>query len=209
MISHEQFHELPPPPAEIEVHGHDPEPEFHDEEGGQIAAYHWSDYHEDNPIAYSDHNDRVIHGDRQIVPPPDYYKQSGEQQMVLPGMEMSPQEHVEALGKKHGMTGTLESTEGVNHSITLRTSRTVQPDAYLDWTPHQSHQKWMKSGEIQMVHVDEEHRKKGIASDMLATAEKISREHPEISDPRHSTTRSRAGMAFSRAEMKKRGQVVW
>jgi len=56
------------------------------------------------------------------------------------------------------------------------------------------HLQWHPEGEIQDVHVDETHRRKGVATGMLRYAEGLG-----VAKPKHSELRSEEGDAWARA----------
>ena len=145
------------------------------------------------------------------TPPKNYYKQTNETQGVLPGMEMTPEEHVEALGKHHGLEGTFGGGNYL-HWIDMHKPYETEHDrsnqvGSLSWrkkgtTTGGEH---LEPGEIGLVESD----KRGLASDLLRVSETISKENPDISEPKHSTNRSTAGIGWSQAKMKERGQQIW
>jgi hypothetical protein len=160
----------------------------------------------------------------RFLAPGGYYDQQHSHQEVLPGMEMTPQEHVDALAKKHALIGSIRTTpgeEGGQHHLTLyhpdpvidrngRTTDRHMPVAHLTWASKGGYgRENLSPGEIGMVHVDTDRRKSGVASDMLSTAEKIASEHDEISQPRHSDIRTDRGVKWSRAKMAERKEQVW
>jgi hypothetical protein len=142
------------------------------------------------------------------APPAGYYSQKHGQQGVLPGMEMSPQEHVDAMAQRHGLTGTIKHI-GSAHSLELKdpSQPPTQSAAYLNWAGKR--EKLMSPGEVGMVNVEQSYKRQGVADDMLTTAEKIAMEHPDIAMPKHSETRSDQGVKWSQNMMRKRGQQVW
>ena len=145
--------------------------------------------------------------------PQEHYNQPSGNQMVFPGMEMTPQQHAGALGAGlgEGYSADLQHDDWFGHQLNVRHSESrFEPPRIvgrLSWRPEQDTPHW-KSGEITWVGVDEEHRGKGIATKMVDTGTRMAEEHPEISAPRNSDARSDAGMGFSHDYQHKRGAPV-
>lgn len=150
-------------------------------------------------------------------PPPDYYHQpsSEHRQGALPGMEMSIDDHVKALSKAAGGQPAYFTDGWGSHSVEVvhedgdvshlhwRNGRSEEP-MHEENLPHVNRTREYERGEIQMV----KSHQPGLASKMLDTAEKISREHG-VTFPKHSEDRTNEGIAWSRKQMRKRGEQVW
>ena len=165
-----------------------------------------------------------------VEPAPDgYYHQppSGLRQQALPGMEMSVQDHLDALSKASGHEARLD-TGKVSHRLSLYGERedTSSPwggttgveKAHLSYSnerPEQGvrdnndtigvgHENAYHAGEIRMV---KSHVPNG-AGMLLETAERLAAEHG-MAYPKHSWDRSVQGVQWSQAQMRKRGEKVW
>lgn len=164
-----------------------------------------------------------------VEPAPDgYYHQppSGIRQQALPGMEMSVQDHLDALSKATGLKASIDSGR-VSHRMSLYDAsdpeRTrfggpgveVAHLSYSNERPEQGvrdnndtigvgHENAYHAGEIRMVksHVP------GGAGKMLETAERLAAEHG-MAYPKHSWDRSVQGVQWSQKQMRKRGEQVW
>lgn len=145
-----------------------------------------------------------------VIPPggdESYYKQESHEQMALPGMEMTPKEHVEALGASVGGSARLSY-----HAPTLTHRIEVShrnpggapsgDQSLLIWNGRQFP---VGPGEIQLVHSSQ----RGTASKMHAVARRIASENADIAMPRHSVQRTDEGVAWSQKEMRKHGEQVW
>jgi GNAT superfamily N-acetyltransferase len=145
--------------------------------------------------------------------PHGYYRQPVGHQLVLPGMKMSPQEHVRALGRATGTDAHLADYGGF-HGIELHHPErdrkvNASPLAQMEWAKRGVERWEAQPGEIGMIHTEPHLQNRGVASAMFSTAEAIAREHPSYSTPKHSGIRSRMGVQWSRSQMRKRGQQVW
>ena len=161
-------------------------------------------------------------------PAPDgYYHQppSGVRQMALPGMEMSVQDHLDALGKATGLRASIDSGT-LSHRIALHRVEEEGEKTYgygtekghLSYSnerPEQGvrdngdtigvgHPNAYHAGEIRMVRS----YVPGGAGKMLETAEKLATEHG-YAFPKHSWDRTGPGVRWSQKQMKKRGEPVW
>lgn len=153
-------------------------------------------------------NEHLGDMDDDHTPDESYYKQDDNQQMVLPGMEMTPQQHVEAMGPAVGGSARLRyHSPTQTHRIEVyhrnpAGALNFDEKSTLIWNGRQFP---VGPGEIQLVHSE----KPGTASKMHAVARRIASEHPDIAMPRHSEHRTEEGVAWSRKEMKKYGEQVW
>jgi hypothetical protein len=153
-----------------------------------------------------DHHEDEEHDPERGQPPPGYYEgQEGRgAQTSLPGMDMTPQMHLDALSKAVGGRAVIETTSlhpDYSNTGTVHSLRVYHPG----WVV--SNLLWHgESGEI--LGVMSHHP--GLASKMLTTAESLAREYPEqYSIPRHSGFRSPRGFEWSRRMMAERGEEVW
>lgn len=160
--------------------------------------------------------------------PAGYYNQpsSNIRQQALPGMEMSVQDHLDALGKSlgPGMGAKIESGK-ISHRISIRDLR--EPDSeryggterghlsYSNERPEEGvrdngdtvgvgHPEAKHPGEIRMVRS----YVPGAAGKMLETAEKLATEHG-YAFPKHSWDRTTKGVQWSQKQMRKRGEEVF
>ncbi|WP_020142329.1 hypothetical protein [Terracoccus sp. 273MFTsu3.1] len=160
-----------------------------------------------------------------VEPAPDgYYHQppSGLRQQALPGMEMSVQDHLDALSKASGHEARIDSGK-VSHRLSLydvsegaRYGGTEKAHlSYSNERPEEGvrdnndtigvgHVNAYHAGEIRMV---KSHVPNG-AGMMLETAERLASEHG-MAYPKHSWDRSVQGVQWSQGQMRKRGEKVW
>lgn len=160
--------------------------------------------------------------------PHGYYNQpsSNVRQMALPGMEMSVQDHLDALGKATGLRASIDSGR-VSHRIALHAVRedtsspwggtSLTEKAHLSYNHERPAEGHRDSGEtvgngIEAKHPGEIRMIKsnapGAASKMLETAERLATEHG-MAYPKHSWDRTNAGVRWSQNQMRKRGEKVW
>jgi hypothetical protein len=143
-------------------------------------------------------------------PPRHYYAMYGDQtsdaerhsaQEVLPGMEMSANDHAKAVAKAVGGTrGWYDYDEGTNFyepQHRLNVMHKTGATSYISWHP--------ETGEIGMIHSEEP----GTARRLHDAARRLSAEHPDMVAPRHSSNRTTAGVRWSRKEMQRHGEEVW
>jgi GNAT superfamily N-acetyltransferase len=141
--------------------------------------------------------------------PESYYQQHGHAQLALPGMEMSPEEHVAALGRATGLEPRLERLPSGAHEISLTDG--LGGFSWLEWQGRETGRAPMSSvtyspGEVRGVSVDQGRQRQGIATRMVETAQRIADEHPEgFSAPRVAQVRTADGLAFSKELQEKHG----
>jgi hypothetical protein len=157
--------------------------------------------------------------------PHGYYNQPSRsvRQQALPGMEMSVQDHLDALGRATGMRASIDSGS-VSHRLMLHDHPGEGPfgggveRAHLSYSNERpeegvhdngdtvgvGHPQAFHAGEIRMVRSHQP----GMASALLETAERLAAEHG-MAYPKHSWDRTNAGVRWSQKQMKKRGEQVW
>lgn len=157
--------------------------------------------------------------------PAGYYNQpsSNVRQMALPGMEMSVQDHLDALGKATGMRASIDSGR-VSHRIALH-ERPGEGSfgggverAHLSYSNERPEEGVRDNGDtVGVGHVEAKHPGEirmvrsyvpGAASKMFETAERLASEHG-MAYPKHSWDRTNAGVRWSQKQMRKRGEQVW
>lgn len=152
--------------------------------------------------------------------PHGYYDQpsSNVRQMALPGMEMSVQDHLDALGKSTGMRASIDSGR-VSHRIALFGGEYRDSErAHLSYSNERPEEGVRDNGDtVGVGHVEAFHPGEvrmvrsyvpGAASKMLETAERLASEHG-YAYPKHSWQRTPDGVGWSQAQMRKRGEQVW
>jgi hypothetical protein len=157
--------------------------------------------------------------------PQGYYNQpsSNVRQMALPGMEMSVQDHLDALGKATGMQASIDSGR-VSHRIALKDHPGQGPygggveRAHLSYSNERPEEGVRDNGDtVGVGHVEAKHPgeirmvrsyEPGAAGKMLETAERLASEHG-YAYPKHSWDRTEAGVRWSQKQMRKRGEQVW
>lgn len=158
--------------------------------------------------------------------PDGYYAQPSSKirQQALPGMEMSVQDHLDALGKATGTRASIESGR-VSHRIALHEPSEHHgvhytygvERAHLSYNHERSEAGERDSGDtvgsgIEAKHPGEIRMVKsnvpGAAGKMLETAERLANEHG-MAYPKHSWDRTTPGVRWSQKQMKRRGEQVW
>lgn len=168
---------------------------------------------------------RKVEGGETGHAPAGYYNQPSSRirQQALPGMEMSVQDHLDALGKATGMRASIDSGT-LSHRIMLHDHPGEGvfgggvERAHLSYSNERpeegvrdngdtvgvGHPNAYHAGEIRMVRSYEP----GAAGKMLETAERLATEHG-MAFPKHSWDRTGPGVKWSQKQMRKRGEQVW
>lgn len=143
------------------------------------------------------------------VPPPGYYAEAakGHQQGVLSGMQMSVQDHLNAL-KTHTGAEDVSLIDhnvggGVQHELSVY-GKGNEP-SYLGWEGTEPSE-GSQPGEVAMIRS----QSPGHGSAMFNTATRIAAEHPsEVSMPMHSAARSAEGREWVPKMQQRAGERVW